>query len=172
MNQDARLPDIQREAESDFSYEDFVRTRMLYWMAAAKACGSNINLPTARELELTQESSNFYVSAPGPGNVHGILEDAAETGSFYLYDSTLNKILKAIPVYNREMVSVEAEDIDVAWSSDGQICCVAVWAQIRAFLGLEEDIQIRKPIIDRITDGFYANEWPHGFSHLLAKEEG
>ena len=155
--------------ESEFSYEDFVRSRMLYWMKEAKNLWNDIKLPTPEKLELTEESSNFFISAAGPGTAHGVLEDSHETGWFYLYDSAHRRIVKAIPVYNRQKVDVEAEDVDVAWSTNGQICCVAVWGQIRAFLGLTHDLEMYKLINERNAYGFYENEWPEGFSYLLKK---
>ena len=164
------MTDIHKESrESEFSYEDFVRTRMLYWMGEAKTPDTDFELPAPESLELTGESSNFFISAAGPGSVHGILEDSNETGWFYLYDSALKCILRVTHVYNRQRVKVEAEDVDVAWSTNKDSCCVALWGQIRAFLGLANDIEMRKPITDRDSDGFYESEWPQGFSYLLKK---
>lgn len=167
MTADEQLTHIQMGSqESEFSYEDFVRSRILYWMKEAKSLEK---LPTAEKLELTEESSHFFISAAGPGSAHGVLEDSHETGWFYLYDSAHRSFVKAIPVYNRQELEVEAEDVDVAWSTNGGVCCVAVWGQMRAFLGLTEDLEMYQLISERNADGFYANECPEGFSYLLKK---
>jgi hypothetical protein len=153
--------------ETEFAYEDFVRARKCHWMEEARTLGSEVDVPSFERIKLGEDESNFMISAKGPGNLHAVFEDSAETGWFYIYDSLSKCILKATHVYNRSDVNVEAEDVDISWSVGGDVCCAAVWGQMRAFLGVKREIEMRKPITSPGADGFYASEWPEGFAHLF-----
>jgi hypothetical protein len=159
--------DLMDSGESEFAYEEFVKARKSHWMEEARTLGSEIEVPSSERIQLGEDESNFMISAKGPDNLHGVFEDSAETGWFYIYDSLSKCVLKATHVYNRRDVDVESEDVDVCWSTGGDVCCIAVWGQIRAFLGVKREIEMRKPITNTDADGFYASEWPEGFAHLL-----
>ena len=153
--------------ESEFAYEDFVKARKCHWMEEARTLGSDVEIPPFEGIQLGEDESNFMISAKGPYSLQAVFEDAAETGWLYIYDSHSKSVLKATHVYNRREVVVESEDVDVCWSTGRDICCVAVWGQMRAFLGVNREIEMRKPITNSQADGFYASEWPEGFAHLL-----
>jgi len=158
------------EPDFELSYEDFVRSRKLYWKSEAKKLGSEVEVPPLDEVRLGDSDSNFIHWSLGPDQILAVFEDADGTGWIYLYDSKQRKILKCTHVYNRSRVSVLPEDVDIIWSKNNQICGVAVWGQFRAFLGFANDIEMRKPIRGRDEDGFYFQEWPDGFAHLLLKD--
>jgi hypothetical protein len=153
--------------EPEFTYEEFVRARKCHWMGEARTLGSEVVVPSFEGIQLGEDESNFMISAKGPDNLHAVFEDSDETGWFYIYDSLSKCVLKATHVYNRCDVDVESEDVDVCWSTGGDVCGVAVWGEMRAFLGVKREIEMRKRMANREADGFYASEWPEGFAHLL-----
>jgi len=154
---------------SDLSYEDFVRTRKLYWMQEAKDTDPDLQIPKSEEVELSERESGFIVFAAGRGGVFGVFEDDGETGWFYLYRAEESRIFRCTHVYNRVRVSPGADDVDVVWSSDYETCAVAIWAQLHAFLGVTNGIEMRQPLLSNETYGFNVSDWPNGFRHLLAK---
>ena len=156
--------------QSNLSYQEFVRARKLHWMQEAQRHDSEFQIPRPESTKVGDDDSNFIISARGMNGLHAVLEDGDETGWFYIYDSVAKCILKATHVYNRSNANVAAEDVDVGWSTDGDVCCVAIWEQMRAFLGVKRKIQMRRPITDSHAHGFYASEWPEGFSHYLLNE--
>ena len=162
---------LMGKGESEFAYEDFVRARKCHWMEEARSLGSEVDVRSYEKIELGEDESNFTISANGPDNLHAVFEDSNETGWLYIYDSLLKCVLKATHVYNRSNANVDAEDVDVGWSIDGDVCGVAVWGEMRAFLGIKREIEMRKPITDPDARGFHASEWPEGFAHLLKKTE-
>ena len=111
------------------------------------------------------------MTSVGPVDIVGILEDSDQVGWLYLYEPLNRQILQCVHIYNRECVNVEAQDVDVVWSADNATCGVAVWGQFYAFLGISNHVQMRRPIQDKNTHGFYFNEWPDGFQHMLLREE-
>jgi hypothetical protein len=155
----------------DSFYEDFVRSRKFHWMQEAKKLGASGTIPPVEGIPLSNDDSNFFVSAEGHNSLQAVFEDANDTGWLYIYDASLKQIINGIPVYNRGELNVNQGDIDLAWSKDQDICCVAIWEQIRAFLGVNPEIAMRRTVKDRESVGFYANEWPEGFSYLLKKSE-
>lgn len=156
---------------SDFRYGDFVRARKLHWKQEAKSLGSEIEVPDFQQIELGGDDSNFIISSRGPNGVFGVFEDANDTGWLYLFDANRRAILRCLPVYNRSNVAVEADDVIVTWSKDEETCSVAVWDQMRAFLGISNGVEMKKAVLNRESHGFYTNEWPDGFAHLLLKAE-
>jgi hypothetical protein len=155
------------KGESEFAYEHFVRARKCHWMEEARTLGSEVDVPSFEGIQLGEDESNFMILAKGPDNLYAVFEDSSETGWFYIYDSLSKCVLKATHVYNRRDVNVEANDVDICWSIGGDVCCAAVWGQMRAFLGVKREIEMRKPLTSPGVDGFYVSEWPEGFAHLL-----
>jgi hypothetical protein len=158
------------EADSEITYDDFVRARKLYWKQEAKKLGSEVELPEFDKVELGAEDSNFLLYSAGPGGLFAVFEDAAETGWFYLYKASDGRIVKCTHVYNRATVAVDEEVIDIGWAADNSACGIAVWGQFRAFLGVSSDLHLRKPLRSADEDGIYASEWPAGFDHYLEKK--
>jgi hypothetical protein len=156
--------------EGDFLYEDFVRSRKLHWMQEAKKTNPELAIPSFDDVAFSDEDSSFFVSCKGPRNLHAVFEDAGETGWLYIYDSSVKGIITATHVYNRGAFAIDANDVDIAWSRSTDTCCVAIWEQIRAFLGTKPEIAMRKPIRDRESSGFHVDEWPDGFAYLLAAD--
>jgi len=122
----AKYPHLMDTEQSNLTYEDFVRARKVHWMQKATALDSDVRIPQSEKIELGEDASNFMISAQGPDGLYAVFEDSDEVGWFYIYDSLSKCILKATHVYNRSNVSVGAEDVDVGWSADGEICCVAI----------------------------------------------
>ena len=138
-------------------------------MQEAKRLGSDVTIPRSDKLNLGSEESNFVSSSEGPLGIFGAFEDGHETGWFYLFDARLRKIVKCAHIYNSSNASVGAEDVDVVWDASNAACGVAVRGQFRAFLGLAEDLELRKPIVDRNMDGVYADDWTPGFERYLQR---
>jgi len=155
------------EANTELSYEDFVRARKLYWKQEAKNLGSGIVLPDFNKVELGPDDSSFVLSSPGPKGILAVFEDDATTGWFYLYDSAQKKILRTTHIYNRSNIAVGVDEVDVGWAADESACGLAVFGQFRAFLGLASSLEIRKPIRNVDDDGISAQDWPPGFEHYL-----
>jgi hypothetical protein len=151
----------------DIDYEDFVRTRKRYWMNQARRLDSTLAAPNSDANDLND--SEYTVSAAGPDSVFAVFEDEGDVGWFYLYDPLELRILNCTHVYNRSNVRVDSTDIDFFWSDDGHTSAVAVWAQMRAFLGVNNGVQLRAPIQSRDAPGIPANQWPSGFEYALLK---
>ena len=155
------------EAIPELAYEEFVRVRKVFWIQQAKSFDSDVVMPDFEKVETGEDDSNFILYSPGPSGVFAVFEDSAETGWFYLYAQEQKKILRRTHVYNRSNVAVEADEVDVGWASDESACGVAVFEQFRAFLGISQDLEIRKPVMSADEDGIYAHNWPPGFEHYL-----
>jgi hypothetical protein len=155
------------EAIPELAYEEFVRARKLYWKQEAKSLGTHTALPDSEKVEIGADDSNFILYSPGPDGIFAVFEDSAETGWFYVYAQTQKKILRCTHVYNRSNVAVGEDEVDVGWAADDSACGIAVFGQFRAFLGISNDLEIRKPIMRDDEDGISAGEWPPGFEHYL-----
>jgi hypothetical protein len=158
------------EAIPELSYEDFVRARMLHWKQQAKNFDDDVVLPVCDKAETGENESNFILCSPGPPGVLAVFEDAAETGWLYLYDVAQRRILRCTHVYNRANVAVQADEVDIGWAADEAVCGLAVWGQFRAFLGIRNTLEIRKPIATPDEPGIFAPDWPSGFEHYLEKK--
>jgi hypothetical protein len=126
--------DLRDSGESEFAYEEFVKARKSHWMEEARTLGSEIEVPSSERIQLGEDESNFMISAKGPDNLHGVFEDSAETGWFYIYDSLSKCVLKATHVYNRRDVDVESEDVDVCWSTGGMFAALPYGDKFGLFL--------------------------------------
>jgi hypothetical protein len=155
------------EAIPELAYEEFVRARKLYWKQEAKGHGSGAVPPEFEKVVIGADVSNFILYSPGPDGIFAVFEDSAETGWFYVYGQTQKKILRSTQVYNRSDVAVMEEEVDVGWAADESACGIAVFGQFRAFLGVSNDLEIRKPIMSADEDGIRAQDWPPGFEHYF-----
>jgi hypothetical protein len=153
----------------DFPDEDFVRTRKRHWMQEAQQHDKAVAVPDINQIRLTADDSNFIISAPGATGIEAVFEDSTEVGWFYVYDVVGRRILNGTHVYNRTDVQVDSEDVDVLWSNDPETGAVAIWAEMRAFLGRHDRLQIRAQVKNRNTPGIAADEWPPGFGYAIAK---
>jgi hypothetical protein len=158
------------EAIPELSYEDFVRARKLHWKQEAKSLGDDVVLPVFENVETGPNDSNFILCSPGLPGVLGVFEDASETGWLYLYDVAQKRILRCTHVYNRANVAVQADEVDIGWAADDLVCGLAVWGQFRAFLGIRNNLEMRKPIATPDEPGILAQDWPPGFEHYLDKK--
>jgi hypothetical protein len=158
------------EELTELSYEEFVRARKLHWQGEAKKLGSEVILPKFQDVPLGEQDSSFMLYAPGAEGVFAVFEDAAETGWFYLYSTKQRAILKSAHIYNRANVIVDEDVVDIGWAADGSACGLAVWGEFRAFLGVSNAVEMRKPVMDAEERGIPAGEWPAGFERYLEKK--
>ena len=158
------------EATPELRYEDFVRARKLYWKQQAKNLGSDVVLPNFDKVELGADDSSFILSSPGPAGISAVFEDDANTGWFYLYDASQKKILRCTHIYNRANATVQEDEVDIGWAADESVCGLAVWGQFRAFLGISNALEKRKPIVNADDPGISAQDWPPGFEHYVEKK--
>jgi hypothetical protein len=155
------------EELSDLSYEEFVRARKLHWRQGAKNAGTGF-VPLQNDAALDGEPvSNFILYAPGPQGIFAVFEDSDQTGWFYLYSAQQKKILRCADIYNRANVFVDEDVVDIGWAVDGSASGLAVWGEFRAFLGVSNDLEMRKPVMNAEEDGIPATEWPAGFDRYL-----
>ena len=154
----------------ELSYEEFVRARKLYWQGEAKKSGSDEIIPKFEDVPLGDGDSSFMLYAPGAEGVFAVFEDAAETGWFYLYSAGEQAILKGAHIYDRANVIVDEDVVDIGWAADGSACGLAVWGEFRAFLGVSNNFEARKPLMDAEERGIPAGEWPAGFERYQEKK--
>jgi hypothetical protein len=155
------------EELSDLSYEEFVRARKLHWQEGTGNAGKRV-VPSENSAALDgEDASNFMLYAPGPEGFFAVFEDSGLAGWFYLYSARQKKILKCADIYNRSNVVVDEDVVDIGWAVDGSACGLAVWGEFRAFLGVSNDLEMRKPVMNAEEDGIPANEWPVGFDRYL-----
>ena len=154
----------------DLKYEEFVRARKLHRQGEAKRPGPGPVIPQFDEAPLGDDDSNFMLYAPGPEGVFAVFEDSAETGWFYLYGSKQRAIMKCAHIYDRANVVVDEDVVDIGWAADGSACGLAVWGEFRAFLGVSNDLEIRKPILNPDETGIDSRNWPAGFERFIEKK--
>jgi hypothetical protein len=155
------------EELSELSYEEFVRARKLHWQQETKSAGSFVVPPENKATSAVEDASNFMLYSPGPEGVFAVFEDSDQTGWFYLYSAQQKKILKCADIYNRANVVVDEDVVDIGWAVDGSACGLAVWGEFRAFLGVSNDLELRKPVMNAEENGIPATEWPAGFDRYL-----
>ncbi len=155
------------EELSELSYEDFVRARKLHWQQAAENAGNVAVPPESIAAPGGDDSNNFMLYAPGPEGVFAVFEDSDQAGWFYLYGAPQKKILRCAHIYNRANVLVDEDVVDIGWAVDGSACGLAVWGEFRAFLGVSNNLEIRKPVMDAEERGIPSGEWPAGFERYL-----
>jgi hypothetical protein len=155
------------EELSELSYEEFVRARKLHWQQGAKCAGEGIVPPVSEAAQAAEDASNFMLYSSGPEGVFAVFEDSGQDGWFYLYSAQNKKILRCADIYNRANVAVDEDVVDIGWAVDGSACGLAVWGEFRAFLGVSNDLEMRKPVMNAEEDGIPANEWPAGFDRYL-----
>lgn len=161
------LPESNRG--SDIDYASFVRTRKHYWMDEARKLDSLPPMPNSHAVNLSDNDSEYIVYTSGPDSVVAVFEDSGDVGWFYLYDSRQHRIVNCTHVYNGSDVKVTDSDVNVLWSNDRETGAVAVFAQMRAFLGVTNGVQMREPIRSLATLGIPAEQWPKGFEYALLK---
>jgi hypothetical protein len=154
----------------DLRYEEFVRARNLHWHGEAKKLGPNVVISKFDEVPRGNDDSNFMLYAPGPDGIFAVFEDSAESGWFYLYGAKQRAIMKCTHIYNRANVAVDEDVVDIGWAADGSACGLAVWGEFRAFLGVSENLEMRKPVMNAEEDGIPASDWPNGFDRYLEKK--
>jgi hypothetical protein len=158
------------EELSELSYEDFVRARKLHWQQDAKNAGNRPVPPDNRAGATGEDDSNFMLYSPGPVGVFAVFEDSDQAGWFYLYSAQEKRIQKRAEIYNRSNVVVDEDVVDIGWAVDGSVCGLAVWGEFRAFLGVSNDLELRKPVMDAEERGIPACDWPAGFDRYLEKK--
>jgi hypothetical protein len=151
------------EELSELSYEEFVRARSLYWQREEKSAAKEMVLPENGGVPAGEDSSSFMLYSPGWEGVFAIFEDSDQAGWFYLYGAKKREILKCAHIYNRSNVVVDEDVVDIGWAVDGSACGLAVWGEFRAFLGISNDLAMRKPVMNAEEDGIPVSDWPAGF---------
>ena len=156
------------EELSELSREDFVRARAQYQRDATKA-ENGPAAELASETQATERDGSFMLYSPGPGSTFAVFEDDTETGWFYLYEATQQKILKAVHIYERSLVTIDEDIVDMGWAVNGSVCGLAIWGEFRAFLGVTNGVQLLKVLKDSEERGIPVSEWPTGFEHYQEK---
>jgi hypothetical protein len=155
------------EELSELSYEEFVRARSLYWQKEAKSVAKEMVLAENGGVPAGEHSSSFMLYSPGSDGIFAIFEDSDQAGWFYLYGAKQREIFKCAHIYDRSNVAVDEDVVDIGWAVDGSACGLAVWGEFRAFLGVANDLEMRKPVMNAAEDGIPATDWPAGFDRYL-----
>jgi len=158
------------EETPELNYEEFVRARKSYWEPGVRTAGNGGTTPNAEGTSLVRDGSDFMLYSAGPRGVFAVFEDFAQSGWFYLYDAPQQKVLKSAYVYNRANVPAEEDIIDIGWATDDSACGVALWGEFRAFLGINNDTHIEKPLTNAEETGIPPAKWPAGFELYLEKK--
>ncbi len=158
------------EELSELSYEDFVCARNLYWQQKENSAGKDMILPEIGSVGEGDDGSSFMLYAPGPEGIFAVFEDSGQTGWFYIYGAKQRAILKSAHIYDRAKVTVDEDVVDIGWAVDGSACGLAIWGEFRAFLGVEKDLALRKPVMDAEERGIPSSDWPAGFDRYLEKK--
>ena len=158
---------MNKEELSELSYEEFVQAREQHWRKKANAPEPDEaqveNAPAAK----SEDGGNFMLYSPGPEGFFAVFEDSVESGWFYLYGAKDHAILKSALIYKRANVLVDEDVVDIGWAVVGSACGLAVWGEFRAFLGVANDLELRKPVMDAEERGIPSSEWPAGFDRYL-----
>jgi hypothetical protein len=144
---------------AELNFENFVVARKIFR-----------ERPGADAPAASNEDSNFVLYSTGPGDLFAVFEDFQGAGWFYLFDAKQSKVLKGLQVYNRAKVAVEEDVVDIGWAADDSACGLALWGQFRAFMGIKNDVEISKPVLDADEDGIPTANWPAGFEHYLEQK--
>ncbi|HEY2547282.1 MAG TPA: DUF2251 domain-containing protein [Candidatus Acidoferrum sp.] len=158
---------MKKEELSDLSYEDFVQARERHWQQKANAAPQAVVQPENGAVAKTETSGKFMLYSPGPEGFFAVFEDSGDSGWFYLYGAKQHAILKSALIYNRANVLVDEDVVDIGWAPDGSVCGLAVWGEFRAFLGVSNAVELRKPVRDAEERGIPSSEWPAGFDRYL-----
>ncbi|MGB2589364.1 MAG: hypothetical protein WAJ96_01850 [Candidatus Acidiferrum sp.] len=154
------------EEAAELSYEEFAEARESYRRQATRGMAGSGTGSASR----SEESGSFVLYSPGSKGIFAVFEDSEHLGCFYLYDAMQKKILKSADIYDRTHVGVDEDVVDIGWAEDGSACGLAVWGEFRAFLGVSNDLQLRKPVMDTEERGIPAQDWPAGFERYLEKK--
>jgi hypothetical protein len=157
---------VKKEELFELGYEDFVHAREQYWQkkeGTPQSASQTENGAIAK----SDDTGNFMLYSPGPEGFFAVFEDSVESGWFYLYGAKDHAILKSALIYKRANVLVDEDVVDIGWAVDGSACGLAVWGEFRAFLGVANDLELRKPVMDAEERGIPSTEWPTGFERYL-----
>jgi len=149
----------------ELSYQEFVCARKLYRQQEAKNAAQGGAAKSLEKAPLVDEDSKFVLYSAGPEGVFAVFEEFDDAGFFYLYDAKRRTILKAAHIYDRKNVAVEEDIVDIGWAADDSSCGLALWGEFRAFLGISNNVELRKPMTDSEERGIPVSEWPAGFEH-------
>ena len=158
------------EELSELGYEEFVRARKSYWQQEPKNAGNDAVLPDKARVSDGEDTGNFMLYSPGPEGTFAVFEDTDQAGWFYLYGVKQRQILKHAHIYSRVNVVVDEDVVDIGWAVDGSACGLAVWGEFRAFLGVTNDLVVRKQVMDAEENGIPSSDWPAGFERYLEKK--
>lgn len=158
------------EAENELRYEDFVQARQLYWKQGVKNFGDDVVLPHFENVEPGTGDQGFLLYSPGSRGISAVFEDDAATGWFYLYDASQKKILRGTHVYDRRLLIVAEDEVDIGWAVDESVCGLAVFGQFRAFLGVTDELEMRKALRNADESGIPERDWPRGFENYRAQK--
>lgn len=138
----------------ELNYQEFVRARKLFQRRTDSLSASSPN-------------KSLMLYSGGPDHIFAVFEQSQQSGWFYLFDAKRQRILKGVHIYRRESIEINEEFVDIGWSADDSACGLALWGEFRAFLGISNDLEISKPLVNAEEDGIPPNGWPAGFEHYL-----
>ena len=144
------------EQTPELNYQEFVRARKVFR-------GQTETIPATSE----EDNENFMLYSAGPDALFAVFENLQPSGWFYLYDARERRVLRGTLVRGEENVAMEEEIVDIGWAADDSACGLALWGEFRAFLGVSNNVEISKPVMDTDEHGISSTDWPAGFDHYL-----
>ncbi len=156
------------EELSELSYEEFVRARKLHWQEETEKCRADaLFRQKTTQPSMRRMPAISCCTRPARKVFSPCLRILAKPAGFIFTVRNSKKILKCADIYNRANVVVDEDVVDIGWAVDGSACGLAVWGEFRAFLGVSNDLEMRKPVMNAEEDGIPASEWPAGFDRYL-----
>jgi Uncharacterized protein conserved in bacteria (DUF2251) len=140
---------------SELNYQHFVSARKAFRLQSEGA---------------SKDDESLMLYCAGPNQLFAVFEDSQKSGWFYLYDAKQRKVVRGAHIYDRDSVAVEEDIVDIGWAADDSACGLALWGQFRAFLGVSNEVEIRKAVTNADEDGIPSDAWPPGFDHYLEKK--
>lgn len=106
----------------------------------------------------------FIVEGKGPDNLFGVFEDEGDTGYLYIYEPDGRGIITHLHIYDRnDNLSVQEDDVQIVWSSDGCKCGVLIWGGMRGIIDMCQNKEGRVLLEDRNTPPIGDTDWLEGF---------
>jgi hypothetical protein len=144
----------------------FIRARQRFWRTEARYRDTRIAFE--HEFE-TPTSTNFLAYERGPDDLFAVFEDDGSSGYLYLYDSKKGEIAEYVHNYDRSAkLLVNFEDVEVAWSEDGQKCGVIILRKMRGIIDRERPSPGRVWMDAYDSPGIADKGWLKGFEYLFS----
>lgn len=118
----------------------------------------------------------FVAQDSGPEGYVAFFEDTvghAETppgGYLYVKDCAAQKITRHLEIY-RQQLEINADDVQILWSSDGNKCGVIIWNKMRGIVNIATGQEISVLLENHESPAVTDPEWLKGFEDYLDESQ-